>query len=178
MSAPSFLALTPAQQSIIIPQTNPFSDMSITMPQSRVLQARAKNPLYTVRCRYNAVNFLPNPHEIHPIARPLGRGMVCNLWFDTLIYILLQSTQCRIRFCVIFDRVITALDCTRCMVTETHSQLQVSENLSHGEQFILNSFTPGRCGSHFKSVIFFLGKWLSGEYHRTPWMKSPHWRTY
>ena len=66
----------------------------------------------TVRCRYNAVNFLPNPHEIHPIACPLGRGIVCNLWFDTLIYILLQSTQCRIRFCVILDRVITALDCT------------------------------------------------------------------
>ena len=26
--------------------------------------------LYTVRCRYNAVNFHPNPHERHPIARP------------------------------------------------------------------------------------------------------------
>ena len=61
---------------------------------------------HTVRCRYNAVNFLPSPHEIHPIARPLGRGMVCNLWFDTLLYILLQSTQCRNRFRFIFDRVI------------------------------------------------------------------------
>ena len=40
----------------------------------------------TVRYRYNAVNFLPNPHEIHPIVRPLGRGMVCNLWFDTDLY--------------------------------------------------------------------------------------------
>ena len=27
--------------------------------------------LITVRCRYNAVNFLPNPYKIHPIARPI-----------------------------------------------------------------------------------------------------------
>ena len=34
----------------------------------------------TVRCRYNAVNFLPNPHKRHPIARPWGRDMGCLLW--------------------------------------------------------------------------------------------------
>ena len=34
---------------------------------------------YTVRCRYNAVNFLTNIHKRHPIARPLGRGMGCIL---------------------------------------------------------------------------------------------------
>ena len=33
--------------------------------------------LGTVRCRYNAVNFLINIHKRHPIARPLGRGMGC-----------------------------------------------------------------------------------------------------
>ena len=27
---------------------------------------------YTVRCRYNAVNFLQNPHNIHTIAHPWG----------------------------------------------------------------------------------------------------------
>ena len=27
---------------------------------------------HTVRCRYNAVNFLQNPHNRHPIARPWG----------------------------------------------------------------------------------------------------------
>ena len=37
--------------------------------------------LYTVQCRYNAVNFLENPHNRHPIARPWGRGMGCLLWF-------------------------------------------------------------------------------------------------
>ena len=32
---------------------------------------------------YNAVNFQPNPHIIHPIARQLGWAMGCNLWYDT-----------------------------------------------------------------------------------------------
>ena len=44
----------------------------------------------TVRCRYNAVNFLTNIHKRHPIARPLGRGMGCLLWIQRLIHILLQ----------------------------------------------------------------------------------------
>ena len=33
----------------------------------------------TVQCRYNAVNFVPNLYQIHPIAQPLG-------WFDTDLY--------------------------------------------------------------------------------------------
>ena len=40
----------------------------------------------TVRCRYNAVTFLPNPYKRHPIARP---------WVWSLIYILLLSSQCQ-----------------------------------------------------------------------------------
>ena len=35
----------------------------------------------TVRCLYNAVNFLQNPHNRHPIARPWGRDMGCLLRF-------------------------------------------------------------------------------------------------
>ena len=66
-----------------------------------------------MHCRYNVVNFLPNPHKIHPIARTLGWAMGCILWFDTAIYILLESTQCCMKYRVIFDRVITALDCIR-----------------------------------------------------------------
>ena len=46
--------------------------------------------LLRVWCRYNAVNCLENYHKIHPIARPLGRGMGCFLWIYTLIYILLR----------------------------------------------------------------------------------------
>ena len=30
--------------------------------------------------------FQPNPHKIHPIARPLGRATGCNLCFDTDLY--------------------------------------------------------------------------------------------
>ena len=33
----------------------------------------------TVWCRYNAVNFLQNYHNRHPIARPLGRVLGCLL---------------------------------------------------------------------------------------------------
>ena len=40
---------------------------------------------YTVRCRYNAVKFLSNIHKRQPIARPLGRGMVCHLWIQHLV---------------------------------------------------------------------------------------------
>ena len=48
---------------------------------------------YTMRCRYNAVNFLQNCHKRHTIARPLGRVMECLLWVQTLNDILTQSRQ-------------------------------------------------------------------------------------
>ena len=44
----------------------------------------------TVRCCYNAVNFLTNIHKRHPIAHPLGRGMGWLLWIQHLIDILPQ----------------------------------------------------------------------------------------
>ena len=48
---------------------------------------------YTVRYRYNAVNFFKNIHKRHPIARPLGRGMGCLLLVQPLIDILPQFLQ-------------------------------------------------------------------------------------
>ena len=66
--------------------------------------------LYTVQCRYNAINFLPNPHNRHPIARPWGRGMVWLLWFWSLIYVLLLSSQCRWYYREKLDHIIMALD--------------------------------------------------------------------
>ena len=40
---------------------------------------------YKVCCRHNVVDLTPNPHKIHIIARPLGRGIWCfcmlKLWF-------------------------------------------------------------------------------------------------
>ena len=66
----------------------------------------------TVRCRYNAINFIKNIHKRHPIARPLGRGMGRLLWIQPLIDILPQFLRWCMQYLVIFDRVITALDCT------------------------------------------------------------------
>ena len=59
----------------------------------------------TERCCYNAVNFLPHSHKIHPIACPLGRAMGCILRIQTLIYALPQLLNH-----ATLDRVITALD--------------------------------------------------------------------
>ena len=58
---------------------------------------------FIVRCRYNAVNFPPNP-----IDRPLGRDMGCILGAQTLD---LYSVSVMAVMYVILDRVITALDC-------------------------------------------------------------------
>ena len=92
---------------------------------------------YAMRCRYNAVNFLPNPHKIHLIARPLERvsnigfitvhglneghiapcplerGMGCILWVQNMVYTrtLHQLLQWCMQYHVILDCVITALDC-------------------------------------------------------------------
>ena len=49
-----------------------------------------------VRCCYNAVSLLQNPHKRHSIARPWGRGMGCLLWFQNLIHFLPLSSQCRL----------------------------------------------------------------------------------
>ena len=69
-------------------------------------------PHNTLRCRYNAVNFLKNIHKRHPIARPLGRGMGCLLWIHHLIHILPEFLQLFMQYITIHDRVITALHCT------------------------------------------------------------------
>ena len=67
---------------------------------------------YTVWCGYNAVNFLKNINKIHPIARPLERGMGCLLSIGHLIDILPQFLQSLVQCLTILDRVITTLDCT------------------------------------------------------------------
>ena len=52
---------------------------------------------YTLRCRYNAVNFLPNPHNGHPLARPSGLMSFVNLNFDSYsasVNAVLYDTSC------------------------------------------------------------------------------------
>ena len=63
-----------------------------------------------MRYSYNAVDFLPISHNGHPIARPWGRVMGCQLWVWSLIYVLLLSSQYRWQYRDKLDRVITALD--------------------------------------------------------------------
>ena len=64
-----------------------------------------------VQCPYNAVNFLPNQNKIHPITRPLGRGMGCILVVQTVIHTLPQSLQWCVQYHLILYHVITTLDC-------------------------------------------------------------------
>ena len=67
--------------------------------------------LYTVRFRYNTVNFLTNIHKRHHIARPSERGMGCLLWVQLLIDILPEFLKQFIQYLIILDRVITILEC-------------------------------------------------------------------
>ena len=46
----------------------------------------------TVRCRYNAVNFLSNDHKWHTIAWPGGQDIGCLLWVRNLVYLLRYIT--------------------------------------------------------------------------------------
>ena len=48
---------------------------------------------YTVRWRYDTVNFLQYRHNIHPIARPSGGDMGCLLSITRLIRVQLLSTE-------------------------------------------------------------------------------------
>ena len=60
---------------------------------------------------HNTVSFLPNPHNIHPIARPWGWGMRGLLWVGSLIDVLLLSSYCGWWYCNELDRVTMALTC-------------------------------------------------------------------
>ena len=62
-------------------------------------------------CRYNRVNFLHNPHNRHPIARPWGRGVGCLLWGVSLMHVLPLSSQCRTWYHGKSDHVIMPIDC-------------------------------------------------------------------
>ena len=77
---------------------------------------KAGTKVSTVWCRYNAVNFLQNHHNRHPIAGPWGRGMGCLLWLWNLICVLLLPLQYPMWYRDKLDRVITALHCSIIMI--------------------------------------------------------------
>ena len=54
---------------------------------------------YTSRGRYDAVKFLHNRHNGHPVYRPWGRNMGCWLWFLNRIHFLPLLSKC----CMIED---------------------------------------------------------------------------
>ena len=72
-----------------------------------LMRCRLVQASQTVRCRYNAIHSLPNPHKRHPIAQPLA----LHIWYiwcpQNLIDILPQSFQWYMKYHVISDRVIT-----------------------------------------------------------------------
>ena len=51
--------------------------------------------------------------ECTATARPFGRDMGCNLWFDTWYISCFSQTQCCVKYLVIMDRIKTALDCIK-----------------------------------------------------------------
>ena len=65
----------------------------------------------TIQWRYNAVNFLQNPHNRHSLARPWGRDMGCLFWVQSLIYVLTLPSQCRLWYLDKLDRIIATLQC-------------------------------------------------------------------
>ena len=59
-----------------------LTHICVTRPKWVKMISVATNPI-TKRCRYNAVNFLPNPHNKHSIARPC---MGCLLWVEIMFF--------------------------------------------------------------------------------------------
>ena len=120
----------------------------------------------TLRCHYNAVNFQPNPHKIHHIARPRGWDMGCYLWSHTLIYTPLQPTQYCMKYRVILGHVITALDCIQLFCEFVRTPFQINEDL-----LILILLLKHM--SSFKTKGFFTPWNISGV-HLTPLPIVPH----
>ena len=116
--------------------------------------------LSTVRCRYNAVNFITNIHKRHPMARPLGRGMGCLLWIQHLIDIMSQFLQLLMQNLTILDRVITALDC---IVYVMYMHQKIIKNIQYDSKLAVNVignyqlqvlYSPTVwCSTHWGSVI-------------------------
>ena len=88
-----------------------FALVSKKAPVDFLLCACGRQP-YTVRCRYNAVNFRTNIQIRRPIALSWGWGMGCVFWVQHQIDNLLEFLQWYLQYHVILGRFITARDCT------------------------------------------------------------------
>ena len=107
---------------------------------------------YTVWCRYNAVSFLTNIHERHPIAHPSGRGMGCLLWIQHQIDI---SLQLLMWYLIILDRVLTALDCI-----VTHIEIKYAPMLTSLESIIHMRLCKKDCREWKVLWLYNIDNWI------------------
>ena len=123
-----------------MPEKQPWRIWVNAKPQENCQQ-------YTVWCLYNTVNFLQNIHERHPAARPSGWAMGCLFWVQPLVDILPQFLQWRMKYHVILDCVITALNSE----TKQHSRMNVWDTLCDWLEEpwgLVTYFCVSRCLSH------------------------------
>ena len=80
----------------------------------------------------NMVNIRENSHNRHPIARPLGKCMGVSIISKTLIYVMPESLPYCTKYHVIFNHIITALDC----ICRDRNQLHCTCWHSNIQQFL------------------------------------------
>ena len=121
----------------------------------------AWNVEHAVWCYYNAVKFHEYSHKMHPI-----EGMGCNLWFNTLICIMLQSMQCCMKYLVTLDCIMLALDCILLVLIITHP---IFWKILYDD--IITFFSKIQCGAIIKWFMF--SKILKKTPHSSP-IRAPH----
>ena len=113
-----------------------------------------------MRCYYNAINFLPNNHERHPIAHPSGRGMVGLWWDQPLIDILPQLLRWHVQYHVVLDCDITALNCIW-MFSATVTAVQLQNDNVIPKEKVHNLYIGIPLCQHWTSSISFYQQWSS-----------------
>ena len=98
--------------------------------------------------------FSQNLHKRHPTARPFGRIMVCLLWIQSLVYILLHILQWCIQYHATLGRVITARDCNCPGATEVIADVmgKTCDNLTRTKCTELRAACV-LCGTYCASLI-------------------------
>ena len=87
------------------------SQWEMTLQCNIVSLAGCTHKMISVRCYYNAVNFLENPHNTHPIASLWGWDMGCHLWPETVIQAMPELLQFYVVYHLILVCIIKAPDC-------------------------------------------------------------------
>ena len=131
---------------------NPVFQMLLLMTEDTVIGMSN-----TVRCHYKQGQFLKNIYKRHPIARLLGRGMGCLLWVQPLIDILPQFLQWSLKYLVILDHVIMALDCT--------IRINVDQDLCHHMASLVHNELTHADQNHWHPMVSLGHNGLKSEIH-------------